>query len=158
MYATFPGAKYLCQRLTTDTLESHSGALPRQLALEILDSIQKIIFPLSDPSAVALLQNLVAEKRFDGDCLQFEASAIREPHETNTRYMYFGARLAGIHDELESPTPRGFISRWAKRKGAGHANIAAIIGVGLALLFGVVSLGLGAFQVWVSWQQWKHPI
>ncbi|KAF3155247.1 hypothetical protein TWF569_009774 [Orbilia oligospora] len=134
------------------------GALPRQLALEALDSIQKIIFPLSDPSAVTLLQRLVIEKGFDEDCLRFEASAIREPHETNTRYLYFGARLADIYDELENPTPRGLISRWAKRKGAGHANIATIIAVIIALIFGLVTLGLGGFQAWISWQQWKHPI
>ncbi|KAK6509706.1 hypothetical protein TWF481_004437 [Arthrobotrys musiformis] len=134
------------------------GALPRQLALEALDSIQKIIFPLSDPSAVTLLQRLVSEKKFDEDCLRFEASTIREPHETNTRYLYFGARLADIYDELENPTPRGFISRWAKRKGAGHANIATIAAVVLALIFGLVTLGLGGFQAWISWQQWKHPI
>ncbi|KAK6356847.1 hypothetical protein TWF718_001187 [Orbilia javanica] len=134
------------------------GALPRQLALEALDSIQKIIFPLSDPSAVILLQRLVAEKGFDEDCLRFEASAIREAHETNTRYVYFGARLADIYDELENPTPRGLVSRWAKRKGAGHANIATIVAVVIALIFGLVTLGLGGFQAWISWQQWKHPI
>ncbi|KAK6333702.1 hypothetical protein TWF730_003885 [Orbilia blumenaviensis] len=134
------------------------GALPRQLALEALDSIQKIIFPLSDPSAVTLLQRLVVDKNFDEDCLRFEASAIRQPHETNTRYLYFGARLADIYDELENPTPRGFISRWAKRKGAGHANIATIVAVVIALIFGLVTLGLGGFQAWISWQQWKHPI
>ncbi|KAK6534091.1 hypothetical protein TWF281_005429 [Arthrobotrys megalospora] len=134
------------------------GAIPRQLALEALDSIQKIIFPLSDPSAVALLQQLVVEKGFDEDCLRFEASAIREPHEINTRYLYFGARLADIYDELENPTPRGLISRWAKRKGAGHANIATILAATLALVFGLVTLGLGGFQAWISWQQWKHPI
>ncbi|EPS39910.1 hypothetical protein H072_6227 [Dactylellina haptotyla CBS 200.50] len=134
------------------------GVLPRQLALEVLDSLQKIIFPLSDPSAVSLLQSLVNDKDFDQDCLRFEASAIREPHEINTRYLYFGARLADIHDEMENPTPRGFISRWAKRKGAGHANVAAIFAVVLALLFGLITLGLGGFQAWVSWQQWKHPI
>ncbi|KAK6516987.1 hypothetical protein TWF506_006866 [Arthrobotrys conoides] len=134
------------------------GALPRQLALEALDSVQKIIFPLSDPSAVTLLQRLVVEKGFDEDCLRFEASAIREPHETNTRYLYFGARLADIYDELENPTPRGLISRWAKRKGAGHANIATIVAVAIALIFGLVTLGLGGFQAWISWQQWKHPI
>ncbi|KAK6535556.1 hypothetical protein TWF694_002010 [Orbilia ellipsospora] len=134
------------------------GAIPRQLALEVLDSMQKIIFPLSDPSAVALLQNLVSNKGFDRDCLRFESSVIREPHETNTQYIYFGARLADICDELENPTPRGFISRWAKREGAGHANIAAIVAVVLALLFGLITLGLGGFQAWVSWQQWKHPI
>ncbi|KAK6538882.1 hypothetical protein TWF694_010440 [Orbilia ellipsospora] len=134
------------------------GALPRQLAIEVLDSIQKIIFPLSDPSAVSILRSLVREQEFDQDCLRFEASAIREPHEINVQYLYFGARLADIHDELEHPTPRGYLSRWAKRKGTGHANIATIVGVILAVFFGVATLGLGGFQAWVGYQQWRHPI
>ncbi|EPS37795.1 hypothetical protein H072_8509 [Dactylellina haptotyla CBS 200.50] len=134
------------------------GAVPRQLAIEVLDSIQKIIFPLSDPSAVSVLRSLITEQGFDSDCLRFEASAIREPHEINTQYIYFGARLADIHDELEHPTPRGFLSRWAKRKSTGHANIATIIGVILALFFGIATLGLSVFQAWVGYQQWQHPI
>ncbi|KAF3934709.1 hypothetical protein ABW20_dc0105818 [Dactylellina cionopaga] len=134
------------------------GAIPRQLAIEVLDSIQKIIFPLSDPSAVAMLESLVKDRGFDKDCLRFESSAIRESHEINIRYLYFGARLADINDELKNPSPRGYISRWARRKGAGHANIATIVGVGLALLFGLATLGLGVFQAWVGYQQWQHPI
>jgi hypothetical protein len=102
------------QPLTTSL--HNRGALPRQLALEALDSVQKVLFPLSDAKSRALLQSLVSTASFDPDCLRFESATIRNADEKEISYHYFGARLADLYEELENPQPRGWIEKWLERK------------------------------------------
>jgi len=136
-----------------------SGTLPRQLALERLDSIQKIIFPLSDPKSRSLLQSLISTSSFDPDCLRFESASIRNPDEKDILYHYFGARLAHLYEELENPRPRSWIERWSERKsGARYIMMATVIGVAFAVLLGIASLAVSSYQAWLSYQQWQHPV
>jgi len=36
--------------------------------------------------------------------------------------------------------------------------MATVIGVIIAILLGLASLGVGGYQAWVGYQQWQHPI
>jgi hypothetical protein len=135
------------------------GALPRQLALEALDSVQKVLFPLSDAKSRALLQSLVSTASFDPDSLRFESTTIRSADEKEISYHYFGARLADLYEELENPQPRGWIEKWLERKsGARYLMLATLIGVLIALILGFASLGVSSYQAWVGYQAWKHPV
>ncbi|MCJ1436584.1 hypothetical protein MMC27_005964 [Xylographa pallens] len=135
------------------------GALPRQLALEALDSIQKVLFPLSDPKSHSLLQSLTSTSHFDPDCLRFESASIRTADEKDIAYHYFGARLADLYEELENPKPRGWIEKWLERKsGARYVMMATLTGVVIAILLGMASLAVGIYQAWLGYQQWQHPI
>ncbi|MCJ1379602.1 hypothetical protein MMC17_002704 [Xylographa soralifera] len=137
----------------------NAGALPRQLALEILDSIQKVLFPLSDPKSRSLLQSLISTSLFDPDCLRFESASIRTADEKDIAYHYFGARLADLYEELENPKPRGWIEKWLERKsGARYVMMATLIGVAIAIMLGMASLAVGIFQAWLGYQQWQHPL
>src|SRR6202035_4701018 len=109
---------HLILRHSSTASNSSSGALPRQLVLECLDSMQKILFPLSDPSSKSrsLLQSLISTSSFDPDCLRFESASIRNPDEKDISYLYFGARLADLYEELENPQPRGWVEKWLERK------------------------------------------
>ena len=78
----------------------HRGVLPRQLLLEVLDSLQGIIFPLSEPKSRKLLQSLVAAERLDPDVLRWEFSAIRRRGEETVAYVYLADRLSELHSEL----------------------------------------------------------
>lgn len=136
-----------------------SGALPRQLALECLDSLQKILFPLSDPKSRSLLLSLIANSSFDPDCLRFESASIRNPDERDISYHYLGARLAELYKELENPNPRGWAERWLERKsGARYVMMATLIGVAIAVMLGMASLAVGGYQAWVGYQAWQHPV
>ena len=137
-----------------------SGALPRQLVLEALDSLQKILFPISDPKSRALLRSLVSKSAFDPECLRFEsASSIRGADEKEVAYHYFGARLADLYEEVENPKPRGWVAEWLERKsGARYVMMATVIGVAFAVILGIASLGVGIYQSWLSYQQWQHPV
>lgn len=135
------------------------GALPRQLALEALDSLQKILFPLSDPKSCRLLRSYNSTLAFDPDCLRFESASIRNQDEKDISYLYFGARLADLYEELENPKPRGLVERWLERKsGARYVMMATLIGVVIAVVLGMAGLAVGGYQAWVGYQAWQHPV
>ena len=136
-----------------------SGALPRQLALECLDSIQKVLFPFSDHKSRSLLESLISTSSFDADCLEWDFYAIRNADEKDVTYHYLGTRLADLYQELEDPTPRGWIERWFERKKGGrYVMMATLIGVVIAVVLGMTGLALGAYQAWLTYQQWQHPV
>ncbi|KAH7141928.1 hypothetical protein EDB81DRAFT_899350 [Dactylonectria macrodidyma] len=118
-----------------------AGALPRQLVLEVLDSLQSILFPLSDPKSKRLLQSLICTCGFDPELLRFEFSSICRVDEENATYMYLADRLSELYDELQDPRPRGWLQRQAERKsGARYIMMATLIGVLFAVLLGIASL------------------
>ena len=135
------------------------GFIPRQLALEVIDSIQKIIFPLPDPKCRKILQSLVSTSKFDPDCLCFESMSIRSPGEQNIAYHYFGARLADLYEEVQNPKPYGFFEEWLERKsGARYVMLATLIGVAIAIVLGTLTLIVSIYQAYVEYQAWKHPV
>ncbi|KAL9130278.1 MAG: hypothetical protein Q9217_001489 [Psora testacea] len=141
----------------SETLKS--GALPRQLVLETLDSIQKVLFPLTDTKSKSLLRSLVRRSSFDPDCLSFESTSIRNDYERDISYTYLDSRLLDLYAELENPTPQGWLEKWFERKsGARYVMMATLIGVIAAVALGIIGVAIGAFQAWVAYQQWKHPI
>lgn len=127
--------------------------------LECLDSVQKILFPLSDSKSRSLLLSLTSKSFFDPDCLRFESADIRLPDEKNIPFHYFGSRLADLFEELENPKPHGWIDKWLERKsGARHLMMATLVGVTIAVMLGMASLAVASYQAWVAYQQWQHPV
>jgi hypothetical protein len=117
-----------------------------------------VLFP-ADKESQALLRSLISKEGFDPDCLRYESAAYRLPTETDTTFEYFGARLMDLYEELENPQPRTWIEKWLERRsGARYVMLATLIGVMIAVLIGLMGLGVAIFQAWVAWQQWKHPI
>ncbi|KAF7880389.1 uncharacterized protein EAF02_007235 [Botrytis sinoallii] len=136
------------------------GGLPRALVIEVLDSIQKILFPLADVKTKELLLSLTSPStcNFDTDMLRYESASIRNPEEQNIQYHYFGARLADPYRELINPTPRG-LEKWFERKSSPRfVMMATIAGVMFAIFLGLLSLALGGFQAYVGYMAWKHPV
>ena len=135
------------------------GALPRQLVIEILDSIQKVLFPISDSRSRAELRSLIRKHDFDRDLEHFEFAAIRRPSEERVNYDYLGGRLLDLYDELQDPKPRGWWEEWIERRSGGrYVMMATLIGIFIAILLGIAGLVVGIFQSWVAYQAWQHPL
>ncbi|KAL6799895.1 hypothetical protein J3E68DRAFT_435411 [Trichoderma sp. SZMC 28012] len=135
-----------------------AGNIPRQIALEALDSMQKILFPF-DSDSEQILCDLVSKESFDPDCLRYDSVVYRKESEETASYNYFGARLVDLFKELEDPSPRGILEKWLQRKsGARYMMMATLIGVIIAIILGVLGLAVGVFQAWVSYEAWKHPV
>ncbi|KAH7004847.1 hypothetical protein EDB82DRAFT_471592 [Fusarium venenatum] len=135
------------------------GVLPRQLVLEILDSLQGTLFPLSDPKSKKLARSLIKKCSFDPDILKFEVSSVRRIGEESVPYVYLADRLADLYNELQTPRPRSWLQRSMQRKsGARHVMMATLIGVVFAITLGMASLAVSSYQTWIAYQAWKHPV
>ncbi|KAK4455307.1 hypothetical protein QBC34DRAFT_489622 [Podospora aff. communis PSN243] len=144
---------------STPTLSIEAGSLPRQLLLEVLDSIQGVLFPLSDPKCKRILQSLVTSCSFDPDIVNFEYGSIRRPGEENISYIYLADRLSDLYSEIYNPQPRGWLERRIERKsGARYMMLATLIGVSFAIFLGMVSLAVSSYQTWIAYQAWQHPV
>jgi hypothetical protein len=128
---------------------------PRHLALEIIHSVQNILFP-PDPKSQAIIRALVEEKSFDPECLQYNASDYELDSEKDIRYQWLGPRLMDLYGELCDPTPRGSLGKWIERRSRDrHVMMATAIGILVAILLGIMSLVVSILQTWIAWQQWK---
>ncbi|KAI1775446.1 hypothetical protein F4818DRAFT_50245 [Hypoxylon cercidicola] len=135
------------------------GALPRQLVLEVLESLQGILFPLSDQKSKRLLQRLVYTNGFDPEILQFEFASIRRAEEENIRFVYLADRLSELYNESQNPQPRGWLQKRMERwSGSRYMMLATLVGVIFAVLLGIASLIVSSFQTWIAYQAWQHPV
>ncbi|KJZ74450.1 hypothetical protein HIM_06046 [Hirsutella minnesotensis 3608] len=133
------------------------GIVPRQIALEALDSVQKILFPFDSDSEV-FLRGLVSKQSFDPDCLRYDSAGYRMQAEQEIRYKYFGRRLLDLLEEVENPSPRGTLEKWLQRKsGARYVMMATLVGVFCVVVLGILGLAVGIFQAWVAYEAWKYP-
>ncbi|KAJ5885186.1 hypothetical protein N7495_009696 [Penicillium taxi] len=132
----------------------HRPNLPFQVALEALHSLQMVLFPLGTDSEL-ILRRLVAKHSLDPDCVNYDFAA----YEDDFTYRHFGSRLRELYDEVENPSPRGFMEKWFERKsGARYVMMATFIGVIIAVILGILSLIVGIFQAWVAYEAWKNPV
>lgn len=153
----FHDTAVLKEMLLASQFGAKTCVVPRSLALEVLDTIHNILFP-SDRVSQALLSDLVFKHSFDKDLLHYESARYRRSDDPEVTYTYFGTRLAELYDELQNPTPRTKIEGWFEKKsGARYMLMATMIGVFIAVIIGIMGLGISGFQAWVSYQQWKHP-
>ncbi len=133
------------------------GIIPRQLALETLDSLQKILFPFGDRGSHKWLESLTTSGCFDEDCLILPNSAdCRRTTENNISYTYWGSRLKILVDELQNPSPHGFQELWERMSKPRHTMQAAVIGIMVAVLLGIMGLAVQILQVWISYKQLKY--
>jgi hypothetical protein len=152
-----------CTAMLRETLLVHERqptvcVVPRRLILEVFDTIHNVLFP-SDHESQALLSSLVAKHGFDSDVLRFESWDHHGHDDPELSYPYFGNRLAELYEELQHPTPRTRLENWFERKsGARYMLMATMIGVFIAVIIGILGLGISGFQAYVSYQQWKHPV
>ncbi|KAF2104513.1 hypothetical protein NA57DRAFT_51334 [Rhizodiscina lignyota] len=100
----------LQQRLILTTCVYFSKRVQRQLGLEVLDSLQLILFP-ADQESQSLLLALTTEEGFDPDCRRFESAQYRSEDEMETQYHHFGSRLMDLYEEIENPKPRGLLEK-----------------------------------------------
>lgn len=130
-----------------------------QVALEVLHSTQKILFPYNTESE-QMLQELIPKEGLDPECDDYDL-VNREPFSGDSdgiEYSYFVNNLVDLYEEVENPTPRGRLNRWLQRKsGDRYVMMATIASVLIALVLGFASVALAGYQSWLAYQAWKYP-
>lgn len=127
--------------------------------METLHSIQAIIFPSVDPDSAAVLDELVAKRGFDPECARYEGFKLfRDPPE-DFKYVFWGERVAHLHDLLLRRPPRNMLERWFEQQSSeGNALFVALLALLISILVGIISIVLMCFQVWIAWMTWKYPV
>jgi len=133
------------------------GNIPRQLALEVLDSVHSVLFP-ADIESRNLLRDFVTSESLDRECMNYDSSDVRLESERDVKYEYFESRLMDLYDEIEHPRPRGYFERWLERRsGARHVMIWTVCGIASAVVLGFLALVVSVSQTVLVWEAWKHP-
>jgi hypothetical protein len=143
----------LKEMLSASRPDGSRRLIPRALALEVLDTLYSILFP-DDRSGA-----LIPKYGFDPDLLRGDVSRYRRQDDPKVDHTYFGTRLKEIYDEMQDLTPHHNWANWFHRHSAQrYMMMATMIGVFIAVLIGILGLGISGFQAYVSYQQWKHPV
>lgn len=127
--------------------------------LEVMDSLQNILFPLSDGDSQRLLKSLVEDQSLDPDILNFDFVSNRNQFEKEIAYVHLVDELSELHQELESPPPRGWLQeKLDKKKDPRFMMMATLSGVFFAFLIGALTLVGSGVQIWITYEAWKHPV
>jgi hypothetical protein len=86
------------------------------------------------------------------------SSEYRRACETEKTFLRLGSRLEDVYREVEDPTPRGVQALAERLNKQRHVMMATIAGIVIAIALGILSLMVGVVQVWIAYQQWKHPV
>lgn len=113
-----------------------------------------MLFPLRNRESTKLLKFLTQKKNFDTDILVYAFRTLCNDNERKAEYGYFASELGDLYNEQLEPTLRGAQKWWEKKSGARYVMMVTIAG----FVFIFLALALAAFQTWISWQQWQHPI
>lgn len=64
-----------------------------------------------------------------------------------------------LYDEIENPKARGMFETWLEKNSkARHAMFAALVGVLIAIILGILTLIVAVVQTYIAWQAWKSPV
>jgi len=151
--------KYSDSTFITNSSTMTRTMIPRQISLEVLDSLFTILFPPMTRSS-SILESFVRDHSLNEDILQSEP--YRYTRSTEARgelvYRYFSVRLQELLEEIEDPTPRTPLDKWfAQRIAQRYLMKATLAGVVSAICLGILGLAVALVQAWLTYQQWKHP-
>ncbi|KAH7111490.1 hypothetical protein B0J13DRAFT_272385 [Dactylonectria estremocensis] len=135
-----------------------SGCLPPRLLAETLHSLQAILFHFDDRRSSSILERLINRGGFDEDCAQPEGYKMFDDAD-KFEYLYWGERLATLHEFILNRPPRNKFERWIKwQTSDSNAFAIALAALIISIVVGVLTLGLAGFQAWIAWKAWKEPV
>jgi hypothetical protein len=104
------------------------------------------------------LQQLIRRKGFDSACAVHEGYKMFQDVSGDFPYIYWGERLAILHDLVLDRPPRTDFERWIRlQTSESNSFLIAMLALVISIIVGILTLGLSGFQAWVAWQAWKYP-
>ncbi|KAF4992807.1 hypothetical protein FGRMN_6909 [Fusarium graminum] len=135
------------------------GTLPPQVLAETLYTLQGILFPSLDNKSGDVLNTLIRRDGFDPECAQYEGYKIFSEPPEHFQYVYWGKRIAQLHELVKSRPPRNKAEKWFQQKTSErNALLIALLALFISIFVGILSIILGIVQVWIAWMAWKHPV
>lgn len=119
------------------------------------------LFDFDDYRSSRILERLITKGGFDEDCAQPASYGIfgETLAINNIDYLYWGRRLAELHDFVFDRPPRNKFEWWVKWQiSESNAFAAALAALTISIAVGILSLGLACLQSWIAWKAWKDPV
>lgn len=114
--------------------------MPPQLLLEVLDSIQYLLFP-NDKRSYKSLEKFISKYDFDPQAEYFQKHIRALPEDFE--YKYLGNRLATLLKVVDNPPAANGIVAWVERHTSERSALTvAIVGLFLTALIGFLSMYL----------------
>lgn len=138
------------------------GTLPPQLILETLYSIYNILLPVAtNKKSVKFVKRLIRDSdtkaSFDHNLLVHEIPVSEIPEDF--QFIYWAKRLRNLESILVNPPPANPVISWIERHTTErNALTAALVGLFLSVLFGLLGALIGLAQLVMSYYAWKYPI
>lgn len=140
--------------------DTSSGCHTPAFLYETLKTMQ-LLFPAHDrPWLEKRIKKQSLDKRLKAPFIflhkeDWHSRPLTNRRELYARYPHWAVRLHTIYEEAQDPTPMSWVGRWSERqKAARHTFWLTYLAIVVAVLFGIVSVVLGVFQVWISWCSW----
>ncbi len=133
------------------------------MVIETLNTYN-LLFPATDGPSPAILKEAEKEDPAFAEGFSIFSQRHEGPRDARNpenigdlyrKFPHWGERLDVLWKEIENPAPITRIERWSdKRKSSRWSTWWVVLGLGFAVLFGVVATALSAVQVWISYCAW----
>ncbi|KAK3687868.1 hypothetical protein B0T22DRAFT_527513 [Podospora appendiculata] len=136
------------------------GTLSPRLLVETLHSLQSVLFRYDDDRSMSLLASLIKKRGFDSTCSVPEGyKMFDDTVPEDFQYVYWGERLAVLYHAVQERPPRTGFQKWLRwQTSESNSFLIAMLALAISIFVGILSLGLSAVQIWISWQAWQHPV
>jgi hypothetical protein len=122
-----------------------------------LYTLQAVLFPSIDPDSAQILDELIEKRDFDPDCAEYEGYKVFRDPPVSFQFVYWGDRMAHLHQLMTRRPPRNKLERWFHRHSTeGNALFIALLALFISILVGIVSIALNCVQIWMTWYTWKY--
>lgn len=148
------------------TNSTHSY-LPPGLLQETLLTLELLFPPVGDVKSRRIINTEVTRHNLDPSFLQpFQSRSLehqspedaKRPADVKDLYKKFpfwAVRLQNLWEEADNPSPLTYIGKLTDRnKSPRFTYWCTVVGITIAIMFGVMSSLLGALQVWISYCSW----
>ncbi|CAG9938596.1 unnamed protein product [Clonostachys rosea f. rosea IK726] len=134
------------------------GTLPPKLLLETLLTFHDVLYPVAsvrDKRSRASLDTMIQKHGFDPESRWIEFVRATP---MDMKFDYWGSRLSVLQGFVKKPPPPNALVAWFERHTSErNALTVAIIGLLLAVIFGVLSFIVGLLQLILAYIAYKYP-
>ncbi|KAK3324488.1 hypothetical protein B0T19DRAFT_231347 [Cercophora scortea] len=136
------------------------GTLSPRLLAETLHSLQSVLFRYDDDRSMSVLASLIKKSGFDNTCSVPKGyKMFDDTVPEDFQYVYWGERLAVLYQAVQERPPRTGFQKWLRwQTSESNSFLIAMLALVISIFVGILSLGLSAVQIWISWQAWQRPV
>ena len=102
------------------------------------------------------LRKLIKDENFDPEATWVEFVRLI-PHDFH--FEHWGSRLAELYSIVKDPPPINPLVSWVEQHASDRNALAvAVLGLFLAVLFGLLTFITRVLQLIIAWLAWRHPV